>query len=197
MARPNSMDLRERAMDRLAAGESSYAVAAISKVAVSSALKWPQRKRRTGSVAPGRMGGNRPLAIGGAHRDGVLAEVDGAAHARWRFWPLGLRRAVSRSIPPASGAFCAARARALKKTALPAEQIARPKLTRRREQRMQRRSAIDPKRLVFLDETWVILRQAQDQYGTAPGLGRPQPTACRPCPAWPLKNHDLRRRAAP
>jgi DDE superfamily endonuclease len=31
---------------------------------------------------------------------------------------------------------------------------------------------IDPKRLVFIDESWVILGQAQDQYGAAPGPGR-------------------------
>ncbi len=29
----------------------------------------------------------------------------------------------------------------------------------------------DPKRLVFIDETWAILRQAQDQYGAAARMG--------------------------
>jgi transposase len=51
MAKPYSMDLRDRAMARLAAGESSRVVAAL-KVAVSSVIKWAARERRFGSVAP-------------------------------------------------------------------------------------------------------------------------------------------------
>ena len=54
MARAYSMDLRERAMDRLSAGETSYEVSAALKVAVSSVIKWAQRKRATGSAAPGK-----------------------------------------------------------------------------------------------------------------------------------------------
>jgi len=57
MAKPYSMDLRERAMRRVAAGESAHSVAAVLKVSVSSIIKWAQRQRRTGSVAPGKMGG--------------------------------------------------------------------------------------------------------------------------------------------
>ena len=58
MARPYSMDLRERvaaAVER--GGMSCHAAAARFGVAVSTAVKWMQRHRRTGSVAPGRMGG--------------------------------------------------------------------------------------------------------------------------------------------
>ena len=51
MAKPYSMDLRERAMRRVAAGESAHSVAAVLKVSVSSVIKWVQRQRRTGSVA--------------------------------------------------------------------------------------------------------------------------------------------------
>jgi transposase len=39
------MDLRRRAMDRLAAGQTSYEVAAALKVAVSSVIKWAARQR--------------------------------------------------------------------------------------------------------------------------------------------------------
>ena len=54
MAKPYSMDLRERAMRRVAAGESAHSVAAVLKVSVSSIIKWAPRQRRTGSVAPVR-----------------------------------------------------------------------------------------------------------------------------------------------
>ncbi len=56
MAKPYSMDLRERAMRRVAAGESAHSVAAVLKVSASSVIKWAQRQRRTGSFAPGKDG---------------------------------------------------------------------------------------------------------------------------------------------
>jgi transposase len=76
MAKPYSMDLRERAMARLESGETSYEVASALKVAVSSVIKWAARKRRLGSAAPGKMGGHRPYLISGEHRLFVLGEVE-------------------------------------------------------------------------------------------------------------------------
>ena len=76
MAKPYSMDLRERAVRRVAAGESAHSVAAVVKVSVSSVIKWAQRLRRTGSVAPGKMGG-QPLRVSGEHRTWLLARVAG------------------------------------------------------------------------------------------------------------------------
>lgn len=58
MGRPISMDLRERAMARLDRGETVRQVAAALAVAPSSVVKWNQRRRTTGSVAPGKMGGH-------------------------------------------------------------------------------------------------------------------------------------------
>ena len=59
MTRPLSMDLRERVIAAVLAGESCRAVASRFGVAVSSVVKWSQRHRATGSVAPGKMGGHR------------------------------------------------------------------------------------------------------------------------------------------
>ncbi len=75
MAKPYSMDLRERAMARVAAGESARTVAAALKVSISSVIKWTQRQRRTGSVAPGKMGGHRPGLLSGEHKAWVLERV--------------------------------------------------------------------------------------------------------------------------
>ncbi len=72
MTRPLSMDLRNRAMARLAEGESVRAVAAALRVSASSVVKWSQRLRRTGSAAPGRIGGYAPPKIAGGHRDWLL-----------------------------------------------------------------------------------------------------------------------------
>ncbi|MER9176958.1 IS630 transposase-related protein [Mesorhizobium sp. M0955] len=54
MAKPYSMDLRERALARLEEGETSYAVAAALKVAVSTVIKWAARKRRRAVRHPAR-----------------------------------------------------------------------------------------------------------------------------------------------
>jgi len=59
MTAPLSNDLRARVVDAIEAGESCRSVAARFGVAVSSAVKWHQRYRTTGSVTPGKMGGHR------------------------------------------------------------------------------------------------------------------------------------------
>ena len=59
MVRRLSTDLRERVVAAVLSGETSRTVAARFGVAVSSVVKWAQRHRATGSVAPGQMGGHR------------------------------------------------------------------------------------------------------------------------------------------
>jgi len=78
MARAYSMDLRGRvvaAVDR--EGMSCHATAARFGVVVSTVVKWLQRYRRTGSVAPGQMGGNRPRAIAGVYREWLIGRCQG------------------------------------------------------------------------------------------------------------------------
>jgi len=72
MARPLSNDLRERAVAAVREGASCRVVARRFGVAVSSVVKWSQRARRTGSVAPGKMGGHRRPILE-PHREFVLA----------------------------------------------------------------------------------------------------------------------------
>lgn len=59
MTRPYSNDLRERVVDAVQAGASCRAVGARFGVAVSTVVKWSQRYRQTGSIAPGKVGGHR------------------------------------------------------------------------------------------------------------------------------------------
>ena len=72
MARPYSMDLRERVVRAVEAGASCRAAAATFAVSVSFVVKLRQRWRRTGSVAPDRYGGwkRSPLE---AHAERVRA----------------------------------------------------------------------------------------------------------------------------
>ena len=63
MVKPYSNDLRERVVAATNNGESSRSVAARFGVSVSSVVKWSQRFRQTGSVAPGKMGGHRKQVL--------------------------------------------------------------------------------------------------------------------------------------
>ena len=83
MTRPYSMDLRERVVARVAAGETVRSVAAAFDVSVSAVVKWSQRYRAEGHVRPGKIGG---------HRRPVLEPHRGFVHARFAAEPtLALR----------------------------------------------------------------------------------------------------------
>jgi transposase len=75
MARPYSLDLRERVVSRVASGETVRAVAALFGVSVSCVVKWSLRFRASGSAAPGKMGGHRQPILA-KERDWVLARIE-------------------------------------------------------------------------------------------------------------------------
>ena len=85
MPAPLSADLRARIVASVAAGSSRRAAAERFAVAPSSAVRLIQRVQRTGSIAPGKVGGHRrPILQGheaklremvGARPDMTLAEI--------------------------------------------------------------------------------------------------------------------------
>jgi transposase len=79
MTRPLSMDLRERVVASVLAGESCRSVAERFGVAVSSVVKWSQRQRATGSVAPGKMGGHRKPVLD-PHRAFIVERIAQTPH---------------------------------------------------------------------------------------------------------------------
>jgi putative transposase len=79
MTRPLSNDLRERVVAAIEAGESCRSVAARFGIAVSSAVKWSQRFRATGSVAPGKMGGHRKRVLE-PHRAFIVERIKQTPH---------------------------------------------------------------------------------------------------------------------
>lgn len=74
MARPYSLDLRERVVGAVGGGMSCRAVAKVFGVSVASVVKWAQRERETGSPAAKPMGGRRPFALE-REREWLLARV--------------------------------------------------------------------------------------------------------------------------
>jgi transposase len=75
MTRALSNDLRERVVEAVVAGENCRAVASRFGVAVSSVVKWSQRYRATGSVAPGKMGGHRKRVLE-PHRAFIVERIN-------------------------------------------------------------------------------------------------------------------------
>lgn len=79
MTGPLSHDLRERIVDAIEAGESCRSAAGRFGIAVSSAVKWSQRYRATGSVAPAKMGGHRKRLLD-PHRAFIVERIGQTPH---------------------------------------------------------------------------------------------------------------------
>lgn len=87
MTRRYSEELRERALARFDAGETTRAAAAALRISPSCGWTWMKRKRETGSLAPGQVGGRKKLKLRGAPA-GWLRE-------RCRFGPFTTRGLVA------------------------------------------------------------------------------------------------------
>ena len=152
MARPYSLDLRERVVSQLERGLSCRQVARLNDIAPSTAVKWHGRMREAGSPASKPMGGERPYLLAG-EREWLLARLrkkpgPDVARAAGRIGRARHGGSLRHAL-----ALSEARGRQLqKKTVLACEQD-RPDVARRRRwwHRLQPRLA--PERLVFIDET--------------------------------------------
>lgn len=75
MGRPYSMDLRERVIRRVEAGESCRSVARAFDLGEATVIRWARRQRETGTITPGQMGGHRRYLISGSHEAWLLARI--------------------------------------------------------------------------------------------------------------------------
>ena len=75
MTAPLSNDLRLRVVSSIESGLSRRAAAAKFDVSIASAVRWYQRYKRTGSVAPAAIGGDRHSHRAEAHADRVLGWI--------------------------------------------------------------------------------------------------------------------------
>ena len=72
MGKPYSLDFRTSVVAAIGRGLSCNQAAKQFGIGISTAIGWAKRLRETGSVAPGQMGGHRPKAISGKHREWLL-----------------------------------------------------------------------------------------------------------------------------
>jgi transposase len=75
MGKPYSMDLRTRVVAAVEGGLSCHEAARRFHLAASTAINWMRRKKDTGSVAPGQMGGHKPRSIRGEHEVWLLERI--------------------------------------------------------------------------------------------------------------------------
>ncbi len=159
MTKPYSLDLRDRAVARVVAGETVRSVAATLRVGVSSVVKWSQRFRATGSAAPRKMGGYRPRVLIGEHRAWLLRRIASGSDMTLRGLVAELAEQGVKVSYRTVWNFVHREKISYKKSVLPAEQN-RPGVARHRARWKRYQDKIDPKRLVFIDETWVKTNMA-------------------------------------
>jgi transposase len=133
-------------------GKFCWSVAKTFMVSVASVVKWSQRHRAVGSPAALRMGGRRPYVVA-RERDWLLARLAEKPDLTLRAL---LKELADRGLVVSYYAlwhFLRHEGMTLKKSLRAAEQD-RPDVAFRRERWKARQAAVDPARLVFIDETW-------------------------------------------
>jgi transposase len=163
--RPYSLDLRQRVIAALDAGEGSQPeIAARFRVRVSFITRLLRRRRRTGSLAPGPHGGGHPPAL------------DRAAQRRLRRLVREQPDATLDELAERVGVPCGRMAifRTLrklkitrKKKSLQASERDTPRVRRKRRAFRKRIATVDPRHLVFVDETGANTAMTRT-YGRAP-----------------------------
>ena len=83
MTVPYSVDLRGRALARMAAGETHREIAAALRISPSCVSKWARRERETGSLSWAQIGGYKPRTL--------LGECAGWLRERVSSGPVTLR----------------------------------------------------------------------------------------------------------
>ena len=152
MARPYSQDLRDRVVGSVASGRTCRATAVLFGVSVASVVKWSQRWRESGSAAAKPMGGRRPLRLK-HERVWLLARIAEKPDLTLRAVVAELAEPARRRATGRCGASSGTRRSPLKKILHASEQD-RTDIARRRTRWKTHQGRLDPRRLVFIDETW-------------------------------------------
>jgi len=153
MGKPYSVDLRKRVVAAIEGGMSRNQAAKQFGVAISTAIGWMQRVEQTGSVAPGQMGGHKPKAISGEHAAWLSQRIRaGDFTLRGLVAELGGRglKVDYRSV----WEFVHAEKLSFKKKAWWLANAIVPTWRGGASSGQSIKTASEPERLVFIDETW-------------------------------------------
>ena len=174
MPAPYSQDLRQRVIGFMALGGSARAAAIRFDVSISSATRWAQRWRAEGHARPRAMGGDRRSRLG-EHRarvlqliarqpDLTLQEIRGALAAS-----CGITVGLS-TVHRFLGAHNLTRKKRPYTRPSRAAPTGDPDVAEARRVFIRRQPALDPNRLVFIDETWAATNMTRRYGRCARGL---------------------------
>jgi transposase len=151
MPRAYSSDLRERVTAAVTSGMSRNEAAEVFGVAISTAVKWMQRLRDTGSwAAKPRGGGTSPLE---RHMERILAAVREQPDATLKEIEAALRKQGIHTSKSALDRFLARHNITRKKKSLRAAEQKRKDVARARRKWIREQGLLDSTKLVFIDET--------------------------------------------
>jgi transposase len=165
MPKTYSSDLRERLVAAVTSGMSRNEAAEVFGVAISTAVKWMQRLRDTGSwEAKPRGGGTSPLE---QHKERILAVVKERPDATLKEIKVELRKQRIHTSQTALWRFLERHDITRKKKSLRATEQKRKDVARARRKWIREQGLLDPAKLVFIDETSVNTNMVR-LYGRAP-----------------------------
>jgi transposase len=165
MPRAYSSDLRERLTAAVTAGMSRNEAADVFSVAISTAVKWMQRLRDTGSAAAKPSGGSTsPLE---QHTERILAVVREQPDATLKEIQASLRKEGIHTSKSALDRFLARHKITRKKKSLRAAEQERKDVARARRKWIREQGLLDTTKLVFIDETSVNTNMVR-LYGRCP-----------------------------
>jgi transposase len=165
MPKTYSDDLRERLTAAVASGMSCNEAADVFSVAISTAVKWMQRLRDTGSSAAKPRGGSTsPLE---QHTERILAVIKERPDATLKEIQAALRRQGIRTSQTALWRFLDRQNITRKKKTLHAAEQEREDVARARRKWIREQGLLDPAKLVFIDETSVNTNMVR-LYGRGP-----------------------------
>jgi transposase len=165
MGKPYSDDPRERVVAAIESGDTREEVAALYNMALSTVGGFIKRKRETGSVSPDKFGGYKTFSLE-PHSDLVkelLAEQPDRTLAELRDCLAKEQVTVSQS---AIFRFLHHINRTFKKKSVHAAEQDRPDVAAARRALRKRQKTLDPKKLVFIDETGATTKMTR-LYGRA------------------------------
>jgi transposase len=151
MPKAYSSDLRERLIATVTAGASRREAAELFDVAISTAVKWLQRLRDTGSSAAKPRGGS--ISRLEQHTARILAVIDKRPDATLKEILAALGKQRIRTSRSALARFLDRHDITRKKKSLRAAEQHREDVARARRKWIREQGLLDPAHLVFIDET--------------------------------------------
>jgi len=165
MPKAYSSDLRERLIAAVTTGASRREAAELFDVAISTAVKWLQRLRDTGSSAAKPRGGSTSRLE--QHTERILAVIDERPDATLKEILAALGKQRIRTSRSALWRFLGRHDITRKKKSLRAAEQQREDVARARRKWIREQGLLDPARLVFIDETGVNTSMVR-LYGRSP-----------------------------